>query len=61
MHQPTATAHPSLYYDYRVHPYVPPPERLGQGTRQNIPEAAKWLQRDYDNNRAVLTELGMLE
>ena len=25
------------------------------------PEAAKWLQHDYDNNRAVLTELGMLE
>ena len=25
------------------------------------PEAAKWLQHDYDDNRAVLTELGMLE
>ena len=25
------------------------------------PEAAKWLQHDYENNRAVLTELGMLE
>jgi 3-(3-hydroxy-phenyl)propionate hydroxylase len=36
MHQPTATAHPSLYYDYRVHPYVPPPERLGQGTRHRV-------------------------
>lgn len=25
------------------------------------PEAAKWLQGDYDANRAILTELGMLE
>jgi putative tricarboxylic transport membrane protein len=25
------------------------------------PEAGKWLQHDYDDNRAVLTELGMLE
>jgi len=25
------------------------------------PEAAQWLQHDYDDNRAVLTELGMLE
>jgi putative tricarboxylic transport membrane protein len=25
------------------------------------PEAGKWLQRDYDENRTVLTELGMLE
>ena len=25
------------------------------------PEAATWLQHDYDDNRAVLTELGMLE
>jgi putative tricarboxylic transport membrane protein len=25
------------------------------------PEAAKWLQSDYDANRAVLSELGMLE
>ena len=25
------------------------------------PEAAKWMQRDYDENRAVLKELGMLQ
>lgn len=25
------------------------------------PEAAKWMQQDYDDNRAVLTELGMLQ
>ena len=25
------------------------------------PEAAKWMQQDYDENRAVLTELGMLQ
>jgi putative tricarboxylic transport membrane protein len=25
------------------------------------PEAAKWMQKDYDENRAVLTELGMLQ
>ncbi len=36
MHQPTATAHPSLYYDYQVHPYVPPPERQGPGTRHRV-------------------------
>ena len=25
------------------------------------PEAAKWMQSDYDENRRVLGELGMLE
>ena len=25
------------------------------------PETAKWMQDDYDENRAVLTELGMLQ
>jgi len=36
MHQPTATAHPSLYYDYQVHPYVPPPERQCPRTRHRV-------------------------
>jgi 3-(3-hydroxy-phenyl)propionate hydroxylase len=36
MHQPTAIAHRSLYYDYRVHPYVSPPEKLGPGARHRV-------------------------
>jgi 3-(3-hydroxy-phenyl)propionate hydroxylase len=33
MHQPEAKPRPSIYYDYRVHPFVPPPELRGGCTR----------------------------
>ncbi len=44
---------PDFKRDLELNFWVPQPIRY--------PEAAKWMQKDYDENRAVLTELGLLQ
>ena len=49
----TALQDPDFKRDLDLNFWVPDPMRF--------PDTVKWMQDDYDENRAVLKELGMLQ